>query len=80
MASKHAVSFYAPLEHELKMMAFPSSFHTLKMTPLRVSSPTGIYIIFGGIFHARKNLSLRPKQRKFALFSPCFGIEDCCSK
>jgi hypothetical protein len=55
--------FLAPLEHELKPMDFSSSFCTLKMMPLHVQSPAEIYIIFGGVFHARKNLSLGPKQR-----------------
>jgi hypothetical protein len=56
-------TFLAPVEHELKPMDFSSSFCTLKMMPLHVRSPAEIYIIFGGVFHARKNLSLGPKRR-----------------
>jgi hypothetical protein len=44
-------------------MDFPASFCTLKMMPLHVQSPAEIYVIFGGVFHARKDLSLGPKQQ-----------------
>jgi hypothetical protein len=54
-------NFQAPLEHELKPMAFLSSFCPLEMIPLCVEIPAGIYIIFSGVFHARKDLDLGPK-------------------
>jgi hypothetical protein len=56
-------NFSAALEHELKPMAFLSSFCTREMMPLPVQIPAGIYIIFSGVFHSRKDLSLGPKQR-----------------
>jgi hypothetical protein len=40
------------------------------MKPLRVQIPAGIYIIFSGIFHARKELGLRPKQRNLLCSLP----------
>jgi hypothetical protein len=51
-------------------MDFSSSFCTLKMIPLHVQSPAEIYIVFGGIFHARKNLSLGHKQRNLLCSLP----------
>jgi hypothetical protein len=33
------------------------------MMPLHVQSPAEIYVIFGGVFHARKDLILGPKQQ-----------------
>jgi hypothetical protein len=33
------------------------------MMPLHVQSPAEICVIFGGVFHARKDLSLGPKQQ-----------------
>jgi hypothetical protein len=45
--------FVGPLEHELKPMAFLSSFCTLEMIPPRAQIPAGIYIIFSGVLHAR---------------------------
>jgi hypothetical protein len=44
-------------------MAFLSSFCPLEMIPLCLQIPTGIYIIFSGVFHARKDLGLGPKWR-----------------
>jgi hypothetical protein len=41
-------------------MAFSSSFRTLEMIPLRVQILAGIYVIFGGVFHARKDLVSDP--------------------
>jgi hypothetical protein len=63
-------NFYTPLEHELKPMAFLSSFCTLEMIPLRVQIPAGIYIIFSGVFHTRKDLGLGPKQRNLLCSLP----------
>jgi hypothetical protein len=72
-------SFFGPLEHELKPMDFPSSFGTLKMMPLHVQGPAEIYIIFGAVSHARKELSLT-QTAKFALLCTCFGVENSCQK
>jgi hypothetical protein len=63
-------TFLAPLEHKLKPMGFSSSFCTLKMIPLHVQSPAEIYIIFGGVFHARKSLSLGHKQQNLLCSLP----------
>ncbi len=60
-------NFWAPLEHEL---TFPSSFCILEMMSLRFQSLAEIYIIFGGVFHARKELSLGPKQRNLLCSLP----------
>jgi hypothetical protein len=63
-------NFSAALEHELKPMAFLSSFCTREMIPLRVQIPAGIYIIFSGVFRARKDLGLGPKQRNLLCSLP----------
>jgi hypothetical protein len=41
--------------------------------PLRVQSSAGMYIIFGGVFHARKSLHLGPKRRNLLCSLPVSG-------
>jgi hypothetical protein len=62
-------NFSAALEHELKPMAF-LLFFTREMIPLSFQIPVGIYIIFSGVFHARKDLGLGPKQRNLLCSLP----------